>query len=66
MIKRIAVLLVLGLAVISCSQTESPNPSGFDLVIANGEIYDGLGGDPGGCYCAGNNAILPGQHNTGV
>ena len=46
MIRRIAVLLVLGLAVVSCSQTESPNPSGFDLVIANGEIYDGLGGDP--------------------
>lgn len=46
MIRRIAVLLVLGLAVVSCSQTESPNPSGFDLVIANGELYDGLGGNP--------------------
>jgi N-acyl-D-amino-acid deacylase len=46
MIRRIAVLLALALAVVACSQTESPIPSGFDLVIANGEIYDGLGGDP--------------------
>ena len=46
MIRRITVLLVLALAIVSCSQPDTPISSGFDLVIANGEIYDGLGGDP--------------------
>jgi N-acyl-D-amino-acid deacylase len=46
MIRRITVLLALALAIVSCSQPDTPISSGFDLVIANGEIYDGLGGDP--------------------
>jgi N-acyl-D-amino-acid deacylase len=46
MIRRITVLLALALAIVSCSQPDTPISSGFDLLIANGEIYDGLGGDP--------------------
>jgi N-acyl-D-amino-acid deacylase len=46
MIKRIAVLLALTLAIVACSQADNPVPPDFDLVIINGEVYDGLGGEP--------------------
>jgi N-acyl-D-amino-acid deacylase len=46
MIRRIAVLLALALTIVSCSQADNPVPSDFDLMIINGEVYDGLGGEP--------------------
>ena len=46
MLRRIIALLALALAVVSCSQTDTPAPPDFDLMIVNGEVYDGLGGDP--------------------
>ena len=46
MIRRIAVLLALALTIVSCSQADNPVSSDFDLMIINGEVYDGLGGEP--------------------
>jgi N-acyl-D-amino-acid deacylase len=48
MLRRIGVLTVLLLATIACTDQKEQQPAteSFDLVIANGTIYDGSGGDP--------------------
>jgi len=44
--QRILAYLVLALAVASCSRPDAEIQPDFDVMIVNGEIYDGLGGDP--------------------
>jgi N-acyl-D-amino-acid deacylase len=48
MLRRIGVLTVLLLATAACNNKQAPQSpaESFDLVIANGTIYDGSGGDP--------------------
>jgi N-acyl-D-amino-acid deacylase len=48
MLRRIAALLVVLLATAACNKEPAPQSPAepFDLVIANGAIYDGHGGDP--------------------
>jgi len=49
MLKKIALMLVLFIAAAACSKhaaTEKTGAEIHDLLIVNGRIYDGLGGDP--------------------
>ena len=47
MLRRYSALLLPLLLLVACGKTEAPQAvEPFDLVIANGTIYDGKGGDP--------------------
>ncbi len=55
MLKRFALLVLAALVVTGCSGERTPGPSGqtaqpeaarYDLLIENGTVYDGLGGEP--------------------
>lgn len=49
MIKKIALVFFLFAAMVGCSKQAEVSPTAaddFDLLISNGEVYDGLGGDP--------------------
>ncbi|MGD9021709.1 MAG: D-aminoacylase [Lysobacterales bacterium] len=46
MIRKITLLLVYTLALVSCSTTPVDQARSYDLLITNGTVYDGLGGEP--------------------
>lgn len=48
MLKKVLSVLVLLIALAACSEqaAEKAEPENYDLLIVNGDIYDGLGGDP--------------------
>jgi len=49
MIKRITLLLFLSISLISCQDPatgETTATAGYDLLVINGMVYDGLGGEP--------------------
>jgi N-acyl-D-amino-acid deacylase len=46
MIRKTALLLTLVLTLASCSGTPTPEPPHFDLLIEDGMVYDGFGGEP--------------------
>ena len=49
MLKKLLSLSFLIFILAACSKTESPDTavvSNFDLIIANGSVYDGYGGEP--------------------
>jgi len=49
MLLRIFLLLLIAFTFAGCSGGTSlgqPGPAGYDLLIVNGTVYDGLGGDP--------------------
>jgi len=48
MIKKTALLLCLAIALVSCTDdtTEVATTPHFDLLVVNGLVYDGLGGEP--------------------
>jgi N-acyl-D-amino-acid deacylase len=48
MLRKHGILIVLLLAAAACGKQEAqpPTAESFDLIIANGTIYDGRGGDP--------------------
>lgn len=49
MFRKLPIWIVLLVTLAACSKQGAPDPVAaepFDLLIANGEIYDGLGGDP--------------------
>jgi N-acyl-D-amino-acid deacylase len=50
MFRRVSILAIGCIALISCSaenpESAEPTPSGYDLLIQNGMIYDGSGGAP--------------------
>ncbi len=49
MFRKLPIWIVLLLTVGACSKQDAPDQAAtehFDLLVANGEVYDGLGGDP--------------------
>ena len=49
MLKRTALLLLVAISFVACSKPqpdEAPQASDYDLLIINGTVYDGSGGDP--------------------
>tara|TARA_R110000782_G_scaffold166830_11_gene258838 strand:- start:94 stop:1800 length:1707 start_codon:yes stop_codon:yes gene_type:complete len=47
--RKLPIWIVLLLTVGACSKQDAPDQAAtehFDLLVANGEVYDGLGGDP--------------------
>ncbi|MCH5372799.1 MAG: D-aminoacylase, partial [Planctomycetes bacterium] len=44
--RKIVTYLLLAFVVASCSRPDAESPAAFDVIIINGEIYDGSGGDP--------------------
>ena len=44
--KRYIPLLLLALTIFGCSRSDVPSSTEYDLLITNGDVYDGSGGDP--------------------
>ena len=44
--KRYIPLLLLALTIFGCSRSDVPGSPEYDLLITNGDVYDGSGGDP--------------------